>query len=152
MLGVQCSMFAPRNLLHQRLSIRKGHRAHQRISFLAGIEAGVLDDDGDVGFDEAGVVGAAWDGFGGGQVVKSNVFGSARGDGGAIGANGFVVGIKNPDLEVGFLVRSVEDADAFVAGHFGLGTVAGFGDVTFGDGPAFVADGSEFFLVGWNHT
>jgi hypothetical protein len=74
------------------------------------------------------------------------VFGAAGVNGHLVRTNRFTIRIKYPDLQMCFFVGGIEDANAFMARHFRFGTVAGFGNIAFADGPALMPNGRKYFF------
>lgn len=132
--------------LHERFRVGKGNGTDERVRRLARIQSRMLNDYRHIGLNQAGVIRPVRNRLGISQVVEADMFGAARFHGDFVRPNRLAVRIKDPDLQVRFLVRSVEHADAFVAGHFRFRPVAAFGNITFADGPAFVTDGRELLL------
>ena len=89
----------------------------------------MLDYDRHIGLDDAGKISSRRDFFRLAQVVKADVLGAPCGHCNRIRAGRFPIRKENGDNDVSILIRSVEQADGFVAGKCGFGTVTPAGNV-----------------------
>src|SRR5947207_1300397 len=121
-------------------SLRKGDGGEQRVRVLPRVQSGVLHDDGNVALEYARVVGTVRDRLRIVEVVESKMLGAARRHGHAVRTGRLAIAEVDGDDDVGVGVVRVEDARRLVAEKLRLTSVAPFGDVPLGDGPARPSD------------
>lgn len=83
------------------------HGRHERQFCLAGIQAGMLDDDRDIGFEDTGIVGVFRDGFRILQIVEAYMPGAPRRYRDFIRSRRIAVLEVNRDGNVGIPVRGI---------------------------------------------
>src|SRR5689334_5771555 len=96
----------------------------------------MLDDDGDVGFDDARVVLVARDVLGHGEIVEPQMLRSAGRNSDVVRARGFAIAEVHRYRDVGRFVRGVEQARRFVTRELRLLSMAIRRYEAFSDGPA----------------
>src|SRR5579885_914743 len=114
--------------------------AQQCVCRLAAIQPGVLNDDGDIRFDQAGVIGVPWDRFGIVEFVEAQVPCSPRRKRQRVRSRRVALAIKDGDPDVRIAVGCVQQARCLVAGEFRRFASALARDVAFRDRPSGVAD------------
>ena len=101
----------------------------------------MLHDDGNIGFDYAGVIGVVRYRFRIGKFIETNVFGARRFNDNVVRSGRFPIGKENGDINVGVLIAAIENTHRVVTHQLPTITCAGGRNVTIGDYPALTSRG-----------
>ena len=106
---------------------------------MARIQSRMLNDNGNVRFDYAGVIRVVRHRFGFGKFIKADMLGTQRFNGYMIWPGWLPVCEKYSDFDLCVLITTVKNANSIMTHQWSTITGANWRDITVGDHPTFVS-------------